>query len=167
MENKNVGYLIIGISILTIFIIFLFNNAMTQIITNGCPAAHLGVSCPAYGTITQQTYLSLGVVGLLVLVGLVLIFSKPQKEIQREVIFKTKTIEKKIPKKIFDLSDLKIEEKQVFELIQNNKAIFQSDLIEKTGFGKAKMTRIIDRLEGKGFVERKRRGMTNVVVLKE
>ena len=40
-----------------------------------------------------------------------------------------------------------------------------ADLIEKTGFGKAKMTRIIDRLEGKGFVERKRRGMTNVVVL--
>jgi len=29
------------------------------------------------------------------------------------------------------------------------------------------MTRILDRLEGKGFVERKRRGMTNVVVLVE
>jgi len=40
-------------------------------------------------------------------------------------------------------------------------------LIEKTGFGKAKMTRIIDRLEGRCFVERKRRGMTNIVVLKE
>ena len=52
-------------------------------------------------------------------------------------------------------------------MIQNNKAIFEADLIYKTGFGKAKMTRIIDRLEGKGFVERKRRGMTNVVVMKE
>ena len=29
------------------------------------------------------------------------------------------------------------------------------------------VSRIIDRLEGKGFVERKRRGMTNVVVMKE
>ena len=167
MENRNVGYLIIGISILTIFIIFLFNNAMKQIIMEGCPAAHLGFSCPAYGTITQQTYLSLGIVGLLVLVGFVLIFSKPQKEIQREVIVQTKTVEKKIPKKKIDTSDLKHEEKQVLEMIQNNKAIFQADLIEKTRLGKAKMTRIIDRLEGKGFVERKRRGMTNVVVLKE
>ena len=40
------------------------------------------------------------------------------------------------------------------------------DTPQKTNFGKAKMTRIIDRLEGRGFVERKRRGMTNVVVLK-
>ena len=167
MENKSVGYLIVGISALIIFIIFLFNNAMKQIVTVGCPATHLGFSCPAYRTITQQTYLSLGIVGLLILVGLFLILSKPQKEIQKEIIFKTKTIEKKFPKKIFELNDLKPEEKRVFELIQSNKAIFQADLIEKTGFGKAKMTRIIDRLEGKGFVERKRRGMTNIVVLKE
>ena len=59
------------------------------------------------------------------------------------------------------------EEKTVLSLVAQNNAIFQADLIEKTGFGKAKMTRIIDRLEGKGIVERKRRGMTNVVVMKE
>jgi len=59
------------------------------------------------------------------------------------------------------------QEKQVLDLVIENKAVFQADLIEKTGFGKAKMTRIIDRLEGQGIVERKRRGMTNVVVLKD
>ena len=66
-----------------------------------------------------------------------------------------------------DTSELRGEEKKVLSLIEENKAIFQADLIEKTGFGKAKITRILDRLEGKGFVERKRRGLTNVVVLKE
>ena len=100
---------------------------------------------------------------MLIIVSLVLIFSKPQKEI----IFKTRTIEKKIPRKKIDTSDLKPEEKEVLSLIINNKAVFQADLIEKTGFGKARMTRIIDRLEGKGFVERKRRGLTNVVVMKD
>jgi len=118
-------------------------------------------------TVNQQAYIALGVVGLLIIVSFILIFSKPQKEIQKEIIVQTKTVEKKTPKKKIDTSDLKPEEKQVLELIQDNKAIFQADLIEKTGFGKAKMTRIIDRLEGNGFVERKRRGMTNVVVLKE
>ncbi|MBS3065392.1 MAG: MarR family transcriptional regulator, partial [DPANN group archaeon] len=58
-------------------------------------------------------------------------------------------------------------EKQVLELIQDSRTIFQADLIEKTGFGKAKITRILDRLEGRDFIERKRRGMTNVVVVKE
>ena len=118
-------------------------------------------SCPMYKSIDKQTYLSLGIIGLLILVGIVLIFSKPQKEI---II---KKVEAKKTKKKFDVSELKSEEKKVLELIQNNKAIFQAELIEKTGFGKAKITRILDRLEGKGFVERKRRGMTNIVVLKE
>ena len=70
-------------------------------------------------------------------------------------------------KKILDTSGLKQEEKQVLELIQDSRTIFQADLIEKTGFGKAKITRILDRLEGRDFIERKRRGMTNVVVVKE
>ena len=69
--------------------------------------------------------------------------------------------------KKIDLSGLRPEEKQIFNFVKENGAIFQADLIEKTGFGKAKMSRIIDRLEGRGLVERKRRGMTNVVVLKE
>lgn len=162
MENKYVGYLILGISVLVVFIIFMFNNAMKRIIDSGCSMMHDLGYCPAYATINQQTYLALGIVGLLAVVGLVLVFSKPQKEI----IFKTRTVEKKVQGKKIDTIELKEEEKKVLELIQRNKAIFQAELIEKTGFGKAKVTRIIDRLEGKGFVERKRRGMTNIVVLR-
>ena len=162
MENKYVGYLLLGVSVLVIILIVLFNSTMKSFVDETCSLEH-GSSCPMYAAISKQTYLALGVVGLLIIVSFALIFSKPQKEI----IIQTKTIEKKAPKKTYDLTDLKPEEKQVFELIQNNKAIFQSDLIEKTQFGKAKMTRIIDRLEGKNFVERKRRGMTNVVVLKD
>lgn len=161
MENKYVGYLLIGVSVLIVSIIYLFKITMTNFASASC-TLQSGDYCPMYDTINQQTYLSLGIVGLLIIVGLILIFSKPQEKI----IVKTRTIEKKLQKKI-NTSDLKSEEKKVLELIQNNKAIFQADLIEKTGYGKAKMTRILDRLEGKGFVERKRRGMTNVVVLKE
>ena len=163
MENKYVGYLILGISVLIVIIIFMFKSTLTSFVGASCTLAHGGEYCPMYDTIDRQTYLALGIVGILIIVGLVLVFSKPQERI----IFKTRTVEKKSPIKKIDLSELKSEERQVFDLIMKNKAIFQAELIEKTGFGKAKMTRIIDRLEGKGFVERKRRGMTNVVVLKE
>lgn len=163
MENKNVGWLIIGISALIVGIIFLFNNAMRKIIDSGCSLAHDIGYCPAYGTINQQTYLALGIVGILGIVGLVLVFSKPQKE----VIVRTRTIEKKPRYKKADINGLNSEEKKILELVQQNKAIFQAELIEKTGLGKAKITRILDRLEGKNFVERRRRGMTNIVVLKE
>lgn len=160
MENKYVGYILIGLSILIIFIIILFSSTLKEIHTSSCS---MGGSCPMYETVDKQKYLSLGIVGLLIIVGLVLIFSKPQEKI----IVKTRTIEKKSEKKEINTKDLRKEEKKVLNLIQDNKTIFQAELIEKTGFGKAKVTRILDKLEGKGFVERKRRGMMNVVVLKE
>jgi predicted signal transduction protein with EAL and GGDEF domain len=163
MENKNVGYMLLGISVIIVILIFMFKSALTSFVDSSCTLAHGGDYCPMYDTITQQTYLALAIVGVLVIVGLVLIFSKSQIQ----TIVKTRTIEKKPKKKIVNVSDLKNEEKIVFDLVRENKTIFQADLIEKTSFGKAKMTRILDRLEGRGFVERKRRGMTNVVVFKE
>ena len=161
MENRNVGFLVIGISLLIIGIVFIFNNALKNIVGASCSATHGAQVCPMYDTITTQTYLAIAIVGVLIIIGLVLIFTKPDERI---VVRKIK--EKKLEKKI-DLSGLKQEEKQVFKLVQENDAVFQADLIEKTGFGKAKMSRIIDRLEGRGLVERKRREMTNIVVLKD
>jgi uncharacterized membrane protein len=65
------------------------------------------------------------------------------------------------------MSSLNKDEKNVLEkIIESEGTIFQSELVNKTRFPKVKVTRILDRLEGKGLIERKRRGMTNVVVLK-
>lgn len=161
MENKNVGYILLGISILIILIIFMFKSALTSFVDSSCTLAHGGNYCPMYDTISQQTYLALAIVGILIIVSLVLIISKPQERI----IVKTRTIQRKTKKEI-DTKELNKEEKQVLNMIIENKTIFQADLIEKTGFNKAKITRIIDKLENKGIVERKRRGMTNIVVLK-
>lgn len=159
MENKNVGWLIIGISALIVVIIFLFKSALESISLSTCSME--AALCPMNKTIDQQTYLSLAIVGILVIIGLVLIFSK-----QSEKIIIKKIKERKSEKEI-DTSSLRPEEKQVLKIIKENDTIFQADIIEKTEFGKAKVSRIIDRLEGHGIVERKRRGMTNVVVMKK
>jgi len=39
-------------------------------------------------------------------------------------------------------------------------------LMEELDVGKVKMTRMMDKLEAKQIIERKRRGMNNIVVLK-
>ena len=90
-----------------------------------------------------------------------LLFSKPEKEV---VIKKIK--ERKRKRKI-ELSMLKPEERKVMNLIMKEKTIFQADVSEKTKFSKVKITRILDRLESKYYIERERRGMTNIVILKE
>ncbi len=65
------------------------------------------------------------------------------------------------------LKSLTQDERKIFEIINNSGgAVFQSELIEKTGFSKAKVSRILDKLEVKNLVERRRRGMTNMVVIK-
>ena len=162
MENKNVGWLMIGISVLIIFLVFLFYNALMESVKNSCFIQHGDIqSCQMYDSVNYQTYFALAIVGVLVIFSLFLIFSKPNESV---IVKKIK--DKKIEKNV-DLSSFRLEEKQVYNLIKENGAIFQADLIEKTGFSKARMTRIIDKLEGNGLVERKRRGMTNVVVLKE
>ena len=162
MENKNVGWLLLGISALIILLIFLFYNITMSVVRNSCLIQHGDVqSCEMYNSVNYQTYFALGIAGVLVLVSLLLVFSKPNEKI---IVKKIK--EHKIEKKI-DLSSFRPEEKQAYNLVKENGAMFQADLIEKTGFSKARMTRIIDKLEGSGLVERKRRGMTNVVVLKE
>ena len=65
------------------------------------------------------------------------------------------------------VADMGPDAKAALELIiKSDGTIFQSELAEKSGLGKVKVTRVLDKLEGKGIVERKRRGMTNVVILK-
>ncbi|MBI1969253.1 MarR family transcriptional regulator [Candidatus Woesearchaeota archaeon] len=62
---------------------------------------------------------------------------------------------------------LTTEEQQIYQLIKvSGTPCYQSALVEKSGLSKVKVTRILHKLEAKGVLERKRKGMTNIVVLK-
>lgn len=171
MKNRNVGIIIIGIALLIGFIIWAFNKAMTKIVNESC--SH-GPSCPMWGTIDFQTNVSIGVMIFVILVGLYLIFfAKDEKEnvIETKVVkVKEQITPKQVTKENYEkvMKELNPDEKLVLErIIEAEGTIFQSDLVDKTGFTKVKVTRILDKLEGKAVIERKRRGMTNVVILKQ
>lgn len=156
MENKNVGWLIIGISLAMATIVVIFNGALKSIVAETC--SH-GPTCTMYSTVEVQTWLSLSVVAVIFIIGLVIMFTKPKEKIV------VKTIKEK--KKKLDLSNLDKDEKKVVNfLISEGKAVFQADLMEKLELGKVKTTRLLDKLEAKQIIERKRRGMNNLVVLK-
>lgn len=70
------------------------------------------------------------------------------------------------PKEV-DLNELDEDERRVYEFVKEHRgSAFQSELVRELGLSKVKVTRVLDQLEGLGIVERKRRGMTNIVVLK-
>ncbi|MEX0933033.1 MAG: MarR family transcriptional regulator [Candidatus Pacearchaeota archaeon] len=158
MENKSVGYIVLGIAVLLIIIVALFNSTLKEIVEVGCEVGH-GISCPMYDSINKQTYLSLGIVGFLIILGIVLIFTKPKEKI---IVRKVKEKKKKL-----DVGKLDKKEKQIIEILgDENGAMFQSELKEKLDVGKVGLTRLLDKLEAKQLIERKRRGMNNIVVLK-
>jgi len=157
MKNKNVGFLIVGISIVIVAIVLLFNSGLKDIVDDSCDH---GATCTMHDTIRVQTGLSLIIAGLVLVIGLFLIFSKESEKI---VI---KKVVKKVRKKRLNLSGLGEDERMVLKILQReNGAFFQKSVMEELECGKVKMTRLADRLEAKGFIERKRRGMNNILVL--
>ncbi|MBI5871570.1 MarR family transcriptional regulator [archaeon] len=166
MKNSIVGTMIMGIAVLIGLVIFLFNRALTQIVNSAC--VH-GVACPMWGTINFQTNISLGIMGLVLLIGLYLLFfGKEERIITKTQIIKEQVEPKKITKENYEkvMGMLAPDERLVLtSIIEANGTIFQSDLAEKTNFTKVKVTRVLDKLEGRHIIERKRRGMTNVIIL--
>tara|TARA_Y100000310_G_scaffold319407_1_gene374635 strand:- start:1916 stop:2398 length:483 start_codon:yes stop_codon:yes gene_type:complete len=160
MKNKNVGMLVTGIAIVIGVIVLIFNVGLKNIVGQTC--TH-GPTCTMYDTIAIQTWISLAIAGLILVIGLFLIFSKEETKI----ITRTKKVHVEKQRKPIDYSKLLKDEKTIMKIIEEaDGTIFQSDLVEKSEFSKVKVSRILDKLEGRDLIERKRRGMTNVVVLK-
>tara|TARA_Y100000034_G_C6900863_1_gene416653 strand:- start:1615 stop:2088 length:474 start_codon:yes stop_codon:yes gene_type:complete len=152
MKNKIVGYMVIGISLVIGFIVYSFNKALTEIVSSTC--SH-GPDCTMWKSIDFQTNTSIVLMISVILVGLYLVFF---------------TEDKKKPKNKMKYSELrkKLNEDEnlvLSKIVEAEGTIFQSELVEKTEFNKVKITRILDSLEGKRVITRKRRGMTNVVIL--
>lgn len=156
MENKNVGLLIIGIAVIMIIMVLIFNSVLRDAI--GLTCSH-GPSCEMYKDVNVQTWISLSIVGIILIIGFVIMFNKPKEKI---II---KTIKEK--KKKLNLEGLDKKEREVIKIIQEESGtIFQASLMEKMEIGKVGLTRLLDKLEAKQIIERKRRGMNNIVVLK-
>ena len=105
MKNKNVGFLIIGISIIIGIIILIFNHGMTSIVNQSC--SH-GSECTMYGTIKSQTYLSFAIAGMIFAIGLFFILSKENEKIIYKKI-KEKTNSRIITRNLFQENREQIE----------------------------------------------------------
>lgn len=168
MRNKIVGYIIIGIALVLAFIIYSYHNTLIGIAGETCSIQ--GPSCPHLQESNQQLTINLIILGIMVLIGLYLIFFGQEEKIVTKLMrvqeqIKPNKISKKNYQKIME--SLTDDEKKILGIVIDAQgSVFQSELVSKTGMGKVTVTRILDRLEGKNLIERKRRGMTNIVILK-
>ncbi len=158
ITTKHVGIIIIGISLLLLFIVVPLSFKVAEIGMSQCVHA-ANAACSITGHIPLESYIGIASIIVLAGFGAFLMFKVQRSEkLSKEMLQKIRETEKK----------LEGDEKAIYQIIADNSgALFQSEVVEKSGFGKVKVTRILDKLEAKGMIERRRRGMTNMILLKD
>jgi uncharacterized membrane protein len=152
------GYALIAISIVLFFVMLSVTNELNSYLHESCNHP-LGEICPMNSELPVQSYAGFSLDFAIGGFGVFLVYKSRQgRRIESE---KNHDFERK-------LKELDGDEKKVFETIAGSDGVvFQSDIVEKTQFPKVKVTRILDRMEHKGLVERRRRGMSNIVLIKK
>ena len=156
MAIKNLGYGLIVVSILLLIILLFVKADMDEQGAFLCKLVEADPNlsledCPAHETSSSWLLIAAIVVVVLTLgAGISIVLPKKIQQPSIKV----------------DTSKLDSEEKKIYEIIKKNNGVYQSDLIKETGFSKVKITRVLDKLESKGIIERRRRGMTNAIFLK-
>ncbi len=161
MKNRQLGYLIVGGGLIIGYIFYFFHTSIKEIVSVTCDNQ---LQCDSLLT-TINPNLIYFIILIVILTGLyMLLFGK-------EGYFKIQKKEEEslIPSKdyIAIMENLGEDENTILQkIIDTQGSIYQSDLVKWSGFSKVKITRVLDKLEGKNLIERKRRGMTNIVILK-
>jgi len=70
-------------------------------------------------------------------------------------------------KQLSTVRSLSKSEKKVYDfLLSKGGVAFQSEIVETLNLSRSTVSIILDKLEAKGLVERRRRGMSNIVIVK-
>lgn len=160
-KQQKLGVGILGASGIVLVFLFLFNASLNESKLEACAMAcgDNGGSCsldtcPYHNE--QDSSWMLGIVSVLVAflggMGFYLMIGKKE-----EVLLE----------KNYDVSSLSEEEQKIFQrIMQDKEGVFQSTLAKEFQLSKVRMTRMLDKFEALGLIERKRRGMSNIVFRK-
>ena len=157
---KTIGYFLIVSGLFMFFLNISLTSKLMEINDNACASSCSSemLFCPYKHEFPIESVVISLISFALVSIGvyLYLLFGEvTPKEVQKKKDY-SKVIE-----------NLQGDERKVLEILLERKGIYQSELKEITGFSKVKITRILDKLESRDVIERRRRGLTNFIILKQ
>ena len=156
-DNKRIGIIISVISTILLFILASFSIKIAEIESAKCIHPP-GGQCPLTAHIPSASYAGAVLLVIIFILGIkVALKSESSEKIRKESAEKAEAVARA----------LKGDEKKAYELIAASQgAVFQSELVEKMGYSKVRVSRILDKLEGQDLIERRRRGLANMVLIK-
>ena len=151
--QRELGIAIFLISILVGFLFYYLYNQLVEAGATGCGCG--ADTCPAATNPPIYVYVGFTFIFFIAIAGIYLALSpETPSPVGREEWNKR-------------LKTLKEDEKILCQLLLDNDGVlFQSDLVQKSGMNKVKVSRTLDLLQSRGLIERRRQGMANVVILK-
>jgi uncharacterized membrane protein len=150
----------LGLSIVAVILILLMTsfNAKVADLVCDCINHESGQNCPFRGTLPIEVYLDYTLSASLILMAAYLFVSD-----QRAL--KLSSMSERRWERV--TSALRGDEKTIYNLIASTDGVmFQSDIVKNTQFPKARVSRVLNGLEARNLLERRRSGMSNVIVLK-
>jgi uncharacterized membrane protein len=162
-NHKTIGLSLVGLSVFLMLALVVVKIDIDGRDTALCEVYHLNPDleleqCPAHQSNTSWFVVGSFSIAFLVLGSGAYLFFEVGNRLNKTEKFKFKET---------DTTKLNADEKIVYDFLKlGNGSSYQSDIRKETGFSKVKITRILDKLEASEIIERKRRGMTNLVVLK-
>ncbi len=167
-KNKTAIGIVAVLLLLFVAAIFFYNRTLNDLAASSCTED--ASICPHAKVVdTQNIIIAVLVLVIAIMAGWLLYnayFAKPPASVEASAsALETKTSPAK--KRKIAAAELDSDEARVVAIInEGNGSVYQSDIMKRTGFSKVKVSRVLDKLEQKGLLERKRRGMTNLVVAK-
>ncbi len=157
--SSKLAYVIIILSLIIISVLYLLTSEVSKLSS----LLHKDCPLPAGLCIFERSLPIESAVGFFAALALLLLGFNIEYHARRAINSGIKQNEK-LKKAAAGLAG---DKKLVFEAIAAEDGFaFQNELAAKLGMSKVRITRALDRLEGKGLIERKRRGITNAVILK-
>lgn len=157
MKYPTIKIISIGIMAVALILVSILGIVKVNLDQNAeaiCTSVHpdqVGI-CPAH--MNNSSWLIIVAFGVSIIVlgfGVFLYLMPPQRQEKKQV----------------DISKLDEDEKRIYQLLlEHEGSMYQSDLIKEIGCSKVKMSRLVDKMSIKDILEKKRRGMTNLVVVK-
>ena len=169
MDNKKLGLIIIGISILLIIFVYGIGNQLKNLqanssITNSCTNI-----CKDICTGNEPSYFIYGSIAVIfstLSLGIYLFFFEKSHQTLINKIKKDSNIKSSSEKFNLILLGLNEDEKNILTAVKDQDGITQHTLGLRTNMHKSKLSIIVGMLEQKGLVKREKKGKTNQVYLK-
>jgi len=131
---------------------------------NQTGSCYIGGTCLHEQTNTTFIALSIAAAAILVVGVLIILLGKGKP---RTVVSVSKPA-KPAPEIKAPEPKLEGDHKKIYDLlVEMGGSVLQGELVEKSGMNKVTVSRTLDKLEMRGLIERRRHGMSNIVVLKK